>query len=61
MTKNKTRSKYRPISMKISEYIYSSAGRCCINFEENRNSLDIQNGGLKFEKNTIKNKTRRKC
>ena len=36
--------------MKISEYIYLSAGRCCMNFEENRISLNIQNGGLKFGK-----------
>ena len=38
------------MSMKISEYIYLSAGRCCIKFEENRISLNIQNGGLKFGK-----------
>ena len=46
--------------MKISEYLHFSTGRCCIVFEENRNSLNIQNGGLKIEIKTIKYKTRRK-
>ena len=36
--------------MKISEYLYFSTGLCCIVFGENRNSLNIQNGGPKFSK-----------
>ena len=52
--------------MKISEYLYSSTDRCCIVFGENRNSLNIQNGGPKFVKigiadRNLKNwKTKRK-
>ena len=37
-----------------------SAAGCCNNFDENHNSLNIQNGGLKIEIKTIKYKTRRK-
>ena len=44
------RSKYYWIFMKISEYLYFSTGLCCIVFGENRNSLNIQNGGPKFSK-----------
>ena len=36
--------------MKIPEYLYLSSGRFCIVFRENRNLLDIQNGGPKFAK-----------
>ena len=36
--------------IKILEYLNFSTSLCCIVFRENRNSLDIQNGGPKFAK-----------
>ena len=44
------RRKYHWIFIKISENLYFKTGRCCIVFDENRNSLKIQNGGPKFSK-----------